>query len=166
MDEDRKYRQHGYQDSGSGRGNGHAAPSPHERFAPPRHPMDITAPRLPRMVRNVTASRCYQCANALPDGYDFSQPCPKCGVELHCCRQCAHFDSSAHFQCAKPIPERITAKDKPNECTFFSSHVTVARDSSVPVPPPRAVPVAAPAERQVPKSVHNARQAFENLFKK
>ena len=39
-----------------------------ERMAPPRHPLDITAPRLPQMVQNVTASRCHNCVTALPAG--------------------------------------------------------------------------------------------------
>lgn len=170
MDGDRKYRQNGYQDGGSGRGNepkNEPRNEPgRERFSPPRHPMDITAPRLPRMVQNVTASRCYHCANTLPAGFDFAQPCPKCNAQLHCCRQCTFFDSAAHFQCAKPIAERIVAKDKPNECTLFSPKVTVARESTRPPEPPKVVAAAAPATSHVSRSVHSAREAFENLFKK
>ena len=128
--------------------------------------MDITAPRLPRMVQNVTASRCFNCACTLPAGFDFAQPCPKCAAELHCCKQCAHFDSAAHFQCAKPIPERIAAKDKRNECTLFSPGVTVARESTPAPAPPKAVAAAAPDKPYVSRTVHNARTAFENLFKK
>jgi len=118
------------------------------------------------MVQNVTASRCYNCASTLPAAYDFSQPCPKCAAELHCCRQCTFFESSAHFQCAKPIPERIVAKDKPNDCPHFSPRVTVARESTRPAEPPK--PVAAPVaqEPRVSRTVQNARSAFENLFKK
>jgi hypothetical protein len=164
MDGDRKYRQHGYQDGGSGETRPKQA---HEHFAPPRHPMDITAPRLPRMVQNVTATRCYNCAATLPTGHDFAQPCPKCAAELHCCKQCTHFDSAAHFQCAKPIPERIAGKDKKNECTLFMPRVTVAREANTPPPPaPKAMAAAAPEPARVPLRVHNAREAFENLFKK
>jgi hypothetical protein len=162
MDGDRKYRQNGYQDGSAARQSDTKA----ERFTPPRHPMEITAPRLPRMVRNVTASRCYNCAATLPADFNFALPCPKCAAELHCCKQCTHFDSAAHFQCAQPITERITAKDKPNECALFAPRVTVARDSSVPQPPPKAVAAAAPATPHVSRTVHNARAAFENLFKK
>lgn len=163
MDGDRKYRQHGYQDGGSGDSRPKQA---HEHFAPPRHPMDITAPRLPRMVRNVTASRCYNCAATLPDGHDFAQPCPKCAAELHCCKQCTHFDSGAHFQCAKPIPERIAGKDRRNECALFMPRVTVARESTPPPAPPKVMAAAAPEPPRVSMRVHNAREAFENLFKK
>jgi hypothetical protein len=169
MDGDRKYRQHGYQNGNSSNGS-EAGDVPKSealkpRFTAPRHPLDITAPRLPHMVQNVTASRCHNCANTLPAGFDFAQPCPKCAVELHCCRQCAHFDSSAHFQCAKPVAERIAAKDNRNDCMLFSPRVTVARESTKPPEPPKVV-AAAPATPHVSRTVHNARTAFENLFKK
>jgi len=160
MDEERKYRQNGYQ-------NGSSAPGSdtgRERPAPPRHPVDITAPRLPQMVQNVTASRCHNCVTTLPAGFDFAQPCPKCAAELHCCRQCAHFDSSAHFQCAKPVPERIAVKDNRNECTLFTPRVTVARESTRPAEPPKVV--AAPIAPHVSRTLRNARSAFDDLFKK
>ncbi len=163
MDGDRKYQQKGYQDS-SAEPRNH---SPRERFTPPRHPMDITAPRLPRMVQNVTASRCYDCGHTIPAGFDFAQPCPKCNAGLHCCKQCAHFDSAAHFQCAKPIEVRIVAKDKPNDCALFGPRVTVAREAARPAAePPRALAATVPASPPVSRTVHNAREAFENLFKK
>jgi hypothetical protein len=131
--------------------------------------MDITAPRLPRMVQNITATRCYGCAFTLPAGFDFNQPCPKCEAVLRCCKQCAHFDSAASYQCAKPVPVRIAAKDKVNQCTLFTPRVTVARESAKPAEPPKAAAAAvdaAPAEPRVSRTVHNARAAFENLFKK
>ena len=167
MDGERKYRQNGYQNGSSGHGNEPRNEPRNEPTRDPRHPIDFTAQRLPHMVQNITASRCYDCGYALPAGFDFVQPCPKCAVELQCCKQCAHFDSSAHFQCAKPIPERIAAKDKRNECPLFTPRVTVARDST-PAPAPPAPPKAAesPAAPYVSRTVHNARTAFENLFKK
>ena len=164
MDGERKYRQHGYQNGGGGGGKGND--TGRERMTPPRHPLDITAPRLPQMVQNVTASRCHNCVTALPAGFNFAQPCPKCTAELHCCRQCTYFESSAHFQCTRPIPERISAKDHRNECTLFSPRVTVARDSTNTPEQPKAVIAAAPPAPHVSRTVHNARTAFENLFKK
>lgn len=147
MDGDRKYRQPGYQDSG-GRPN-----------------TDVTAPRTPRVVQHVTASRCYSCSVTLGEGTDFLAPCPKCGAELHCCKQCQYFEPSAHFQCAKPVPERIAYKDKRNDCALFAPLVTVARDSAAPAP--AAAPKAMePKTETRPKSFEDARAAFENLFKK
>jgi hypothetical protein len=171
MNGDRKYRQRGYQDS-SGNGDGHS-PDPKERFQPPRHAMDITAPRTPRVVQSVSAARCYACAAILAADFDFQQPCPKCGVELRCCKQCQHFESSARFQCVKPIAERVAYKEKRTDCSLFVARITVARDSapaqqSTPKPASRLdAALAAPRpEPTISRSSHDARAAFENLFKK
>ena len=156
MDSDRKYRQHGYMDDDrperSSRPDGLRPPGQ-------RLPLDVTGPRLPRLVQAVTAARCYNCATALPTGTEFTGNCPKCNAALHCCKQCAHFESSTRFQCLKPIPARIPSKDKANECTLFSPRVTVARDGT-------AAAAAAPMPVEVPRSPSDARSAFDRLFKK
>ena len=121
MDEDRKYRQHGYQDSDRDRTfNGHRQ-GDRPKSNGPRPPIDITGPRLPRLVQHVAAARCYNCATALPEGIDWKANCPKCGAALHCCKQCANFEPSTRFQCLKPIPVRIAYKDKANECNQCQS---------------------------------------------
>src|SRR5438128_10896819 len=112
MDSDRKYRQNGYMDSerdtrsfreGGGKPSG------------PRPPLDVTGPRLPRLVQHVAASRCFNCATTLPADAALTN-CPKCNAELHCCKQCTFFEPSTRFQCTKPIPVRIAVKDKTNDC--------------------------------------------------
>ncbi|WP_321469983.1 hypothetical protein [uncultured Paludibaculum sp.] len=163
MDSDRKYKQRGYMDTeAAGKGAPQRDDRPRDRG--PRPPIDVTGPRLPRMVETVTASRCYNCATPLPPGMDFSGTCPKCSVALHCCKQCSYFEPSTRFQCMKPIPERIAYKDKANECTFFRARVTVARDSA-PVSA-AARPAADRPEVLAPKTANDARIAFDNLFKK
>ena len=124
-----------------------------------RPPIDVTGPRLPRLVQTLVAARCFSCAVVLPNGTDFKGNCPKCGVALHCCKQCAHFDSSTRFQCRKPVPARLAVKDQANECTWFEPRVTVARDAA---PAASALPAQSPA----PRSPNDARAAFDNLFKK
>lgn len=159
--DDRKYRQRGYMDSD--RGDRRPARDREERPRPqgPRPPIDVTGPRLPRLVQAVTASRCFNCSTQLPDGTDFTGKCPKCGADLHCCKQCTHFEPSTRFQCVKPIPVRIPWKDKANDCQLFTPRVTVARDASPAGPPP--APVNGDAG---PKSSTDARNAFNALFKK
>jgi hypothetical protein len=125
----------------------------------PRLPIDVTGPRLPRLVQAVTASRCYNCATPLANGTDFTGVCPKCNAALHCCKQCTHFEPSTRFQCLKPIPARIPLKDKANECTLFSPRVTVARDGAASAPVPAAVV-------EPPRNPNDARSAFDKLFKK
>jgi len=157
MDGDRKYRQHGYQDSNSWESNNRREDRP--RPQGPRPPIDITGPRLPRMVQTLVASRCYNCSTALSPDADFTANCPKCSVALHCCKQCAHFEPSTRFQCLKPIPERIPSKDQANLCQLFEARVTVARDATV------GSGSGAPM-MSAPGSSADARAAFDNLFKK
>jgi hypothetical protein len=152
MEGDRKYRQKGYQDTDRDRG---PIRKPEQQRQGPRPPIDVTGPRLPRLVQTVVAARCYNCSTTLPVGTDFKGTCPKCASPLHCCKQCAHFEPSTRFQCLKPIPERIAAKDKANDCTWFEQRVTVAREAT----PGNSTPVA-------PRSPSDARAAFDNLFKK
>ncbi len=129
----------------------------------PRPPLDITGPKLPRLVQNVVASRCYNCATALAPDTDFKGNCPKCGAALHCCKQCVNFDSSTRFQCLKPIPVRIAAKDQANSCELFAPRVTVARDV---LPQSHTSRAAQPNLVAAPRNASDARAAFDNLFKK
>ena len=159
MDSDRKYRQHGYMDSerdtSAFRQDGPKPPGP-------RPPIDITGPRLPRLVQHVAAARCFNCSTALPPGTVFTGNCPKCNAELHCCKQCSHFEPSTRFQCLKPIPARIALKDKANECNAFMPRVTVAREGTNNVPAAVPIEVGPPA----PRNSEDARSAFDRLFKK
>lgn len=160
MDGDRKYSQRGYQESDrSGPKlfkNGDGKPQG------PRPPIDVTGPRLPRLVQAVTATRCFNCATQLVASTDHEAVCPKCGVKLHCCKQCAHFEPSTRFQCTKPIPARIPAKDQRNDCNLFMPRVTVARDAVTQVP---KVPVP-DLNSAAPRTASDARSAFDRLFKK
>jgi len=173
MDSDRKYRQHGYNDSsprpGNGNGNGNgfkpnqAGPRPPSG---PRPSIDITGPRLPRLVQAVTASRCYSCSTTLPPGTLFNGPCPKCGTALHCCKQCSHFEPSTRFQCMKPVPVRIAIKDQANDCAMFSPRVTVAREvTSAQASGGNRLP-APGLNTPPPRNASDARDAFDRLFKK
>jgi hypothetical protein len=163
MDGDRKYKQQGYMDS-----NYDPSGPRGDRDKPrgPRPPIDITGPRLPRLVESVTASRCYNCALPLPPDADFSGNCPKCNVALHCCKQCSYFEPSTRFQCTKAIPERIPYKDAANQCTFFRARVTVARDSAPPSSVSGRPGGGGRSDVVGPKSASDARIAFDNLFKK
>ena len=76
--------------------------------------------------------------------------CPKCGFELHSCRQCMYFDPGSRFECMQPVPERIPRKDARNNCTFYEIRVTREKETSTPAS----------------LRPNDARQAFENLFKK
>jgi hypothetical protein len=158
MDGDRKYRQHGYQDSAR---DGNRSERPHQTG--PKPSLDITGPKLPRLVQSITAARCYNCAVKLAPDMDFKGVCPKCGAALHCCKQCVNFDSSTRFQCLKPIPARIPLKDQANTCELFSSRVTVARDGQ---PSGNGSRMPENGIVAAPRNASDARAAFDSLFKK
>lgn len=159
--DDRKYRQRGYQDSDRDPQAGNRGDRPKPQG--PRPPIDVTGPRLPRLVQAVTASRCYSCSVTLPSDIDFRGNCPKCGVALHCCKQCVFFEPSTRYQCLKPIPVRIAAKDQSNECEWFKARVTVARDAA---PASQAPMNGAAVAANPPRNATDARAAFDQLFKK
>jgi hypothetical protein len=160
MDDDRRYRQRGYMDSDRDRTSNGPRRDDRPKSNGPRPPIDVTGPRLPRLVQHVAAARCFNCATTLPESIDWKTNCPKCGAALHCCKQCAHFEPSTRFQCLKPIPVRIVAKDQANECALFKPRVTVARDAA-PASNGPVIPTTS-----VPRNSTDARAAFDNLFKK
>jgi hypothetical protein len=127
------------------------------RHQGPKPPLDITGPRLPRMVQTITAARCWNCSTMFGTSIDFRGNCPKCGLALHCCKQCAHFEPATRFQCLKPIPARIAHKDEANECEMFSSRVTVAREATT---------TLNSAVVNTPRTPADARAAFDSLFSK
>jgi hypothetical protein len=137
---DRKYRQRGYQDS-----------SPEKQKSVPDRPArkDTFGPRPVQMPGTHTVSRCAQCGTVLTLVSEPLGQCPKCGFELHSCKQCAHFDPSSRFECLQPVKERIAKKDGRNECAFYSISVRVEKQTST-----------GAAARP-----NDARKAFDSLFK-
>jgi hypothetical protein len=152
---ERKYVQRGYQD----KDRKEKKPERPKEGRPPRQ--DQMGPRTPRMVGSVLRARCSNCGTVLLSGFDQNGQCPKCGLELHCCKQCRHFDTGARFECTQPIPDRIPKKDVGNDCTFFEFRYTVEKDTA-----PTSVAASPQAPLTNPSSAHDARKAFEDLFKK
>jgi predicted RNA-binding Zn-ribbon protein involved in translation (DUF1610 family) len=138
-----KYRQHGYQDRED-------KPRQKPAEGPAKKKDDTFGPRALQMPARTNVSRCTQCGTLLQSLSEPVGKCPKCGFELHSCKQCTYFDPSSRFECTQPVPHRIPRKDTRNECTFYSISVRVEKETSTPAQ-------ARPAD---------ARQAFENLFKK
>jgi len=115
------------------------------------------------MVGTVTRARCSNCGAVLTPGFDPNGTCPKCQAELHCCKQCRFFDSGAQFECTQPIPERISPKDVKNTCKFYEFRTTIEKDTA---PTSYTQPSASGSAPSAPPRHTDARQAFENLFKK
>ena len=144
-----KYRQHGYQDrdrdsqKGSGEKFGEKSGA-----APPKRDNSF-GPRPVNLPGTRAVSRCTQCGTVL-QGVSGDGQCPKCGFQLHSCKQCTYFDPGSRFECMQPIKERIPKKDERNECTLYEIRVTREKETSTPAT----------------LRPNDARAAFENLFKK
>ncbi|HYB62299.1 MAG TPA: hypothetical protein VEH50_12585 [Methylomirabilota bacterium] len=150
---DRKYKQRGYMDSD--------APQKREKHqTAPRPKQEQFGPRTPRMVGTITRARCSNCGAVLQAGFDPQGKCKSCGFDFHCCKQCMYFDSGARFECMKPVPDRVARKDTRNECTFYAFRMTVEKDTA-----PTA-PASSSIQAQGASRPTDARQAFEDLFKK
>ncbi|HKW17164.1 MAG TPA: hypothetical protein VJO35_06635 [Terriglobales bacterium] len=138
---DRKYRQHGYQDSGGQREKPSQQPQPARK--------DTFGPRPVHMPGTHSVSRCAQCGTLLTLLSEPLGQCPKCAFELHSCKQCTYFDPSRRFECMQQVLERVAKKDVRNECTFFSISVRVEKQTST-------------GSASTP---NDARKAFDSLFK-
>jgi hypothetical protein len=144
---DRKYRQHGYQDSDRERrpgpsGDGQRRSRPAEA-RDPRLPRD---PRVPNMPGFREVFRCTRCGHIEGLEIGSQSSCGKCGVSLRACIHCQSFDPGATFECMEKIPVRVSPKDGANSCTLFSPRRTVERETGS----------TAPA---------SARKALDDLFK-
>ena len=138
-----KYRQKGYRE-GEFRGREKKEPpkprTPEERQL--RHMMERSA--------NLVL-RCHQCSTAAPaEGLTQDSTCGSCSAALHCCRNCAQFDTGARWECREAIPAAVLDKTAANACELFKANPVLDATG-------RRVGGAAPSD---------ARAAFDNLFKK
>jgi len=45
--------------------------------------------------------------------------CPRCGRDLHVCRNCRFYDPRAYNACRESQAERVLDKDRSNFCDYF-----------------------------------------------
>jgi ribosomal protein S27E len=142
---DRKYRQRGYQDDPR-EPRREQRPAEKKEYAPRGQPP--IAPKTFNMPGFREVVRCARCGHELTVATASSADgtCARCGAELHSCAQCAHFDTSAPFECQKPVRARVSPKDARNTCADFDPRTSVERET----------------KSQAPTS---ARKAFDDLFK-
>lgn len=80
------------------------------------------------------ATRCFKCQKILelPVGVNFlrTESCPYCRWDLHCCKMCLFYDTSAYNECKESQAERVVEKEKSNFCDFFRAADENQTDSS------------------------------------
>lgn len=76
--------------------------------------------------------KCHACGEALsfPDFPSRRDECPKCGADVHACRNCRHYDRLAYNECREPQAEVVREKDRANFCDHYSpgAGTGIARD--------------------------------------
>lgn len=161
---DRKYRQHGYQDRGDDK------PKGPQGAAPSKPRGETFGPRQMNMAPTQNISRCAQCGVVLPAAAQGK--CPKCGFELHSCKQCTHFDPGSRFECRQPITARIPRKDEMNACSFYTMSIRVERATSSSLAGSNGHASGngngngSTSGGSTGNRVEDARRAFDALFKK
>ena len=143
-----KYRQPGYRDSEYKE----ERERKRDNDRGPRGPRG--APREASLVR-----RCFQCGHQerASVGIERGTVCPNCSAPSHSCRNCAHFDPGARFECRQPIQARVDSKTDANDCSSFKPETvldaTGRRIATTPGPDSGG-------------KVSDSRAAFDALFKK
>ena len=142
---DRKYRQRGYQDDPR-EPRRDQKPAEKKEYAPRGQPP--IAPKTFNMPGFREVVRCARCGFELTvaSAWSSESTCQRCGSDLHSCAQCANFDTSAAFECQKPVPVRVSPKDSRNNCPLYEPRTTVERETQSTAPT-------------------SARKAFDDLFK-
>jgi len=140
-----KYRHKGYRDSEH---------KDRDRKKDPPKPRTPEERQLRHMMeRSATlVLRCHQCSADAggAEGVRSSSTCSSCGAALHVCRNCAHFDTGARWECKAPIEQQVLDKTAANECPLFKANTVLD----------------ATGRRSGGASPSDARALFDNLFKK
>lgn len=94
---------------------------------------------------------CWQCGREIKlltgERVGNRDACPGCDADLHVCRNCRHFDPTAHGECREEQAEWVRYKDRNNYCDYFSP-VTVVGTA-----------------RAKTSSGDDAKKKFDQLFK-
>ncbi len=147
---DRKYRQRGYQDSERERLPRPTTPRPAPEPGAPAGARRISqdGPRTINMPGYREVVRCSQCGTVVSGEILPASQCPRCGVDLRACAQCASFDPGSRFECMQQVSARVSPKNIRNACTLYSARTTVERETTAP---------RSEADR-------GAKKAFDDLF--
>ena len=64
---------------------------------------------------------CHRCQGeiAVKDRVGRRDTCPWCEADLHCCLNCAFYDTHYADACREPNAEPVSEKDRSNFCEFF-----------------------------------------------
>ncbi len=95
--------------------------------------------------------QCHYCRSSIPlDMQKKNRLCPSCGSDLHCCKNCTHYDETLNSQCREPNSPWIRDRNAQNTCPFFEFRHVGRRDDKV---------------HEVLTEAEKAKEAFRALFR-
>jgi len=146
---DRKYRHRGYMDE----------PDREQPERTPRAPRQGGMEGGPRgRGIGIPAGATFKCARCGSEEkmaeIVLDTTCSSCASPLHSCTNCTYFDTSALFQCRKPVEVKVESKTKANDCSAFEPKTI------------RNLRSARTTMEAGTSSPTDARSAFDALFKK
>jgi len=98
--------------------------------------------------------QCYYCQQELSvEVQKKNRLCPSCNSDLHCCKNCTHYDEAQSTQCKEPESPWVRDRSGQNNCPYFEFS-TPAQSRSQDV---ISAEIATEAEK--------AKEAFKALFR-
>ena len=96
--------------------------------------------------------RCHYCREPLSQEVQRkNRLCPNCGSDLHCCRNCVHYDEKTAGGCREPHGPWVADRATQNDCEYFEFRAEGAQDN-----------LGAPDSTT---EAEQAKQAFRALFR-
>lgn len=71
------------------------------------------------MAHNVCCFRCGASLAQLSLPLSRQDQCPDCGIYLHVCKMCRHYDPRVPQQCREDDAEEVLEKERLNFCDWF-----------------------------------------------
>ena len=79
------------------------------------------------------SSTCWKCGDPLQEllvPLPRHEECPHCRAQLHVCRMCLYFDTTAPQQCREPVADNVSDKQRANFCGYFQINPQAYADPS------------------------------------
>ena len=80
--------------------------------------------------------------------------CPGCGSDIHCCKNCVHYDEDLSAKCREPNREWVRDRSTQNGCHFFEFR-----------PAPAKAAGGAAGTEDSTSEAERAKEAFRALFR-
>lgn len=71
------------------------------------------------MTHRITCFRCGTPLGAMSLPFSRRDQCPECGIDLHVCRMCIHYDPRVPRQCREDGAEDVKEKELANFCEWY-----------------------------------------------